>query len=384
MRVWVAARDAGGANILLPVLRRLEANLGVQLHIFGEGPALRLFRQGGAAAEEVPSGSDEQERFLHERWKQTPPDALLLGTSWGPSIEKELLQIGQQSGVPALSVVDHWSNYRDRFTEPGSGRLRLPNQISVMDEIALDQAVTEGLPREILRIGGQPHLQSLAAMARDAGLLEQARRLRAAWLGEQRDSKLILFGSERFSDDFRRGTPHDRGYTETDALEGLVEALRIVETQDGRRLKLVVKLHPKEERERFRPGPLARDRGFLLAQAEPPWACLLAADGVVGMTSMLLVEAALLGRPAVSFQPAQGIAAPFIGTESGLVHSARTPEEISVHLEELADDRGGTVLASEEVPRRGCGAAFRRRLLSGDAAARIAELLLDLRAEVVG
>ncbi len=374
MRVWVAARDAGGANILLPVLRRLEANPGVQLRVVAEGPALRIFREQGVAAEEAPADRGERERFLRERWRDAAPEALLLGTSWGRSIEKEILRFGQENGIPALSVVDHWSNYRERFVEPGSGRLRLPNQISVMDEIALERAVAEGLPREILRITGQPHLQSLAAMAGDAGLLQQARQLRAAWMGEE-PATLILFASELFSEDFRRGTPHDRGYTETDALEGLAQALRIVEGRDGRRLKGVVKLHPKEDRDRFRPGPLARAREFLLAQAEPPWACLLAADGVVGMTSMLLVEAALLGRPAVSYQPAQGIAVPFIGTETGLVRSARSPEGIAAHLSEGLFSGAGVSVSESD---------FRRRLLSGDAAARIAELLLDLRAEVMG
>ena len=380
MRTWVAARDAGAANILLPVIRNLRER-SIQLRLFAEGPALRIFQQGGAAVEQVPADPAERERFLNERWKEAPPDSLLLGTSWGRSIEKDLLRFGQRTGVPALSVVDHWSNYRERFVEQ-DGRVNLPSQISVMDEIALEQAVAEGLPREILRIAGQPHLQALAAMARDAGLLEQAGQLRANWLGEK-PARLVLFASELFSDDFRKGTPHDRGYDEIDALEGLARALRIVEGRDGRRLKLVVKLHPKEDRNRFRSGPLARDRGFTLAQSEPPWACLLAADAVVGMTSMLLVEGALLGRLAVSYQPEQGKAAFFIGTETGLVHSARTPEEIAVHLQELtADDRGGTVLAAEEVSRRGCGAAFRRRLLSGDAAGRIADLLLTLRAEV--
>ena len=384
MRTWVAARDAGAANILLPVLRKLQARPGVRLRVIAEGPALRIFRGNGVAAEEAPAHPEEQRNFLRGRWKETAPEALLLGTSWGPSIEKEILRIGQENGIPALSVVDHWSHYRERFMEPGSGQVRLPNAICVIDEIALEQAAAEGLPREILRIAGQPHLQALAARAGDPGLLQQARKLRAKWLGNSQDSKLILFGSELFSDDFRRGTSHDRGYTETDALEGLAQALSAVEERAGARVQLVVKLHPKEDRDRFRPGPLARSRGFLLAQSEPPWACLLAADAVVGMTSMLLVEGALLGRPAVSYQPEQGKAAFFIGTETGLVRSARTPEEIAVHLQELtADDRGGTVLAAEEVPRRGCGAAFRRRLLSGDAAARIAELLLNLREEVM-
>lgn len=373
MSTWVSARDAGAGNILLPVIRRLEARPGVRLQVVAEGPALQILRKGGAAVEEVPADSGQRERFLQKRWEEAVPDALLLGTSWGPSIEKELLRIGQERGVPTLSVVDHWCNYRERFTESNGG-VRFPNRISLMDEIALEQAVAEGLPREILKIGGQPHLQSLAARAQDPELLAQARQLRGTWM-DGAPAELILFASEPFSDDFRPGTSHDRGYTEIDVLEGLAQALQFVEKQGGRPLKLVVKLHPKEDRDRFRPGPLACARGFLLAQAEPPLACLLAADAVVGMTTMLLVEAALLGRPAVSFQPARGLATSFIGTEAGLVRSGRSPEAIANHLSDCLSS-SAAVSAS--------GSDFVRRLLSGDAAGRIADLLCDLRAEVVG
>lgn len=374
MKTWVAARDAGAANVLLPVLKKLRARPGLQMRVIAEGPALRVFRSGGIAAEEAPAGPGEQERFLRERWREAAPETLLLGTSWGPSIEKELLRIGQQGGVPALSVVDHWSNYRERFVEPESGQVRFPAQISLMDETALEQAVAEGLPREILRVTGQPHLQELAAASGDPELRRQARQLRAEWLGGE-ESAVVLFGSELFSADFRRGTPHDRGYTETDALEGLALALRQVEERRRGRLKLVVKLHPKENLDRFRPGPLARERGFLLAQAQPAWHCLLATDVAVGMTSMLLLEAVLLGRPAVSYQPVQGVAAPFIGTQTGLVRSARSPDALAAHLSDCLET-GSSPSAS--------GSDFLRRLLSGDAAARIAELLLDLRAEGVG
>jgi len=383
VRVWVAARDAGAGNILLPVIRNLKNRTGVSVRVLAEGPALGVLRQGGIHAEEVPSSADQRRQLLRRLWQDSAPQALLLGTSWGGSVDKDLLAVGEENGIPSLSVVDHWSKYRERFVEQDSGRLRLPTRISVMDEIALEQAVRDGLPREILTVAGQPHLQSVAAARSDPTLLQRAQQLRARWLGQAhvipspggaRDPALILFGSELFSDDFHRGTPYDLGYTETDALEGLAEALAIAQPRLARLLRLVVKLHPKEDRCRFRPGPLAQARGFHLAQEQPPLECLLAADAVVGMTSMFLVEAALMGRPAVSFQPDKGRAAWFIGAQAGLVRTARTPEALAAQLAECL---------TGAVPASGSGLEFLRRLLAGDAAARIADLLMELRQEVV-
>ncbi len=377
MRIWVGARDAGAANVLLPVLGRLGARGGVDLRVIAEGPALGIFRASGISAEGAPADPGQRASFLSACRRETPPDALLLGTSWGASIEKELLRIGQQGGVPALSVVDHWSKYRERFVEPESGQVRLPTRIGVIDEIALEQAVADGLPRGRLTVTGQPYLQSLAAASGDPALRRRARRLRTEWLGGRQAGGVILFGSELFSDDFPPGSPHDLGYGETDALEGLAQALQKLEVRHRRRLKLVVKLHPKENLQRFRPGPLAQERGFLLLEAEPAWPCLLASDVVVGMTSMLLLEAAILRRPAVSYQPAKGIAAPFIGTETGLVRSARSPEALADHLSDCLSP--GAAVPASGSPAPAAGSGFLRRLLSADAADRIADLLMDLR-----
>lgn len=382
MKILVAASYAGAANALLPVIRRLQTRPEVQLRVIAERQALQLFQGRQIPVEEAPPEPEEREWFLRSLFREGVPDALLLGTSWGPSIEKGLLRIGQERGIPALSVVDHWSNYRERFREPDSGQLRLPHRIALMDTHALEQAVAEGLPREILEVTGQPHLQSLARTLREPELRRKARELRDRWLCAA-EGPLLLFCSEYFSDPARRGTPRDRGYTEVDALEGLAEALDSLDGAQSLRPKLVVKLHPKESPDRFQPGSRTRRRGFLLAQAEPAWESLLAADLLVGMTSMLLVEGAVAGRSAISYQPAHGIAVPFVGTEMGIVRAARTVEDLAAHLSNIlstrypvsdADGGGRYSSPAEEHP-------FLLRILSGDAAARIEELLLEVACE---
>ena len=364
MRILATASFAGAANVLLPVLRNLQIRPDMQLRVVAERQALQIFREQGIPVEDAPSDIKSRETFLRALFQEKSPEALLLGTSRGSSIEKELLRIGQGLGIPSLSLVDHWSYYRERFLEPGSQKLRLPTRIALMDTRALERAVAEGLPREILKVTGQPHLQSLAAALRDPTLHQQAEELRNVWL-QSAKGPLLLFCSELFSD--------NRGYTQTDALEGIAEALNLLEADHPIRSKLVVKLHPKEPGDRFYPGPVASQRGFLLAHTEPAWPCLLAADVLVGITSMMLVEAAIAGRPSVSYQPAWGTAVPFVGTETGIVRGSRTVKELAAQLS-----------AALESARTGNGtgdSAFLREILSGDAAARITDLLLELGRE---
>jgi hypothetical protein len=327
----------------------------MRLRVVAERQALPILSQQGIPVEEPPSAPKERELFLRSLFRQVPPDALLLGTSRGATIEKELLRIGQEGEIPSLAVVDHWAHYRERFLEPDSKALRLPDRIALMDSEALEQAVADGLPREILKITGQPHLQSLAAALNNSDLRRQAGELRSRWLRGAR-GPLILFCSETFSD--------DRGYTETDALEGVAEALDLFEERHAVQPKLVVKLHPKQPADRFRAGLRASRRGFKLAQAESPWACLLAADRLVGITSMLLMEAVVAGRPAISYQPEQGRAVPFVGQERGIVRAARSVRELAALL---SDSR-----APEDPDSI-------RRILAGDAATQIVDLLMELQ-----
>ena len=115
-----------------------------------------------------------------------------------------------------------------------------------------------------------------------------------------------------------------------------------------------------------------RSAAMRVAQQEPLWPCLLAADAVVGMSSMALLEAALAGRPALSFRPGATAAARALHVAPGLIPTATTVEELTRWVRRQLSGRSG---ASADRARRA-----RRQLIKslarGKAAARIAELIL--------
>ena len=335
--VLAAAENVGGANALVPVVKKLSSDH-ARTPVLARGEAAKVF----SAAEiehrtlEEPAGyGPDLQEIACQNLADVAPDVLLLGTAWGPSLDKALLSAAQSAGVPSLAVLDMWSNYRERFVDPVSGELVLPTKVAVMDQVAFDEAMDAGLPEACLVITGQPYLEVVARELKGSDVALRAASIRQAWLseiGDSEETRVVLFASESFSRDFGPETPYYRGYTETDALDGLAEAVELAGPRGLPAVRVVAKLHPEERIDSFRLGPAAAANGVLVVADPPAWPCILAADTVVGMTSMLLLESAVAGRPTISYQPGVKHPESFVGTRVGMVPSASSVGELAALL----------------------------------------------------
>lgn len=369
----VAAHDTGGANMLVPVIAQLSPRADVRLRVVACAEAVRVFSHAGVphrvvawTGHEGARGGDLARQLLAE----CKADVLLLGTSWGPTLEKALLKVAGKLGIPSISVVDSWSNFRERFAGSGSGALCLPSRVVVPDERAVVQAEQEGVPRALLIAIGQPHLEALAEALRREEVREEARRLRAEWrVGGSPESPLVLFASEAFSTHQGPDSLAYLGYTEVEALEGVVGAVQQAESALGQSIRLLVKLHPQQSIDTMVWGRLAAVRDLRMVDGRQPiWPCLLAADVIVGMSSMVLIEAALAGTPAISFRPEARAGDSFVGSELGLVPSATTAHALLLLLTQAL--KPGVSRARGAIGSAGS-------LIGRNAAARIAELVMS-------
>jgi len=378
MRVLVAAQEAGSANALVPVIDQLAAREGVALEFCACDEAAVIFsrhRVPYRAVESFRDGRQEPVAMIARVLRECAPDVLLLGASWGPAIEKVLLALIEGGAIPSLAVFDNWSHYRERFTDPRSGATRFPTTIVVPDARAFAFAIADGVPKSALTVTGQPYLDALASELHQPGLYAHGQRLRGEWLATARrdgpgSRAVVLFASEAFSQFNAPTSAHYYGFTELDALDGLIDAVDSIERSGGPRIELVVKLHPKQRGLAASLDELAARRPMRIVSETSPWACLLASDAVVGMSSMLLLESALAGKPAISFRPGAQRVAPFVGCELGVVSSAGSVEELA------------GLLASELSQASAIGMSRRTAavasLIRGDAAWRIAETVVSL------
>ncbi len=318
-RILAFAREAGGAAAIAPVLVELRKH--AQLLVLAKDHAEKVFRDAGVVPVPLPKFSDASlQEILETRLGGELPDVVFTSATSLPQLdmtEKYLWEWARARRVRSVAVLDQWQNYALRFSGPGPGeRLRyLPDLVAVMDEHAKEGMIAAGIPGERIVVTGQPAFDKLARI-RELYAPEDSELLRRT-IGVAPDARLICFVAEAFQRDFGE----QLGYTEQSVLRELIQVCGRVHSESKLPLHLAVKLHPRND-----PGEFAWLQKYpatpglqvtLHWTEQPPIPLVMASDVVVGMTSVLLVESILLGRPTVSFQPGarerEGLIATVIG-----------------------------------------------------------------------
>lgn len=305
MRVLAFSREAGGAEAILPVVE-LALKDGLEVLLTGKDQSLDNYSRAGVRAGVMLRGdADEVAALCGAEWGVNVPDVLLTSAVSLPHLdmtENRLWRWAEEAGVPTLAVLDQWQNYALRFSGPGDDeRLAyLPGLCCVMDETARQGMVEEGFPPGRIAVTGQPAFDKLTALARDFGPPDRAEVLRAVGLNPER--KTVMFAAEVL----KRHFGHGYGFTEAQSLDLLAQALE----EMAEPLQVALKLHPQSELSDFAAGTLDKLRrggGLAVVAGEvSPWRLALGCDVTVGMMSVLLTEAALLGRPVAAVLPGAG------------------------------------------------------------------------------
>jgi len=276
MAILAAAGDIGGLRALVPALERLTAD-GGRVYLWDH-------RDLPAALPALP------------RVKNIPRDArcTVFSTSVADTVPLELARRSRAAGLRVECVLDNWMNYRRRLEMDGAG-LFVPDAYYVMDELARTRAIDEGLPPEIVMVSGHPGLADLAPPAPDARRV--LRRRIAELMGFDAGVELIVWVSEP------AGREQGAGYTEEQALGELCSAVRA----NGGPWAICVLAHPREDRALVQVAWARRSLGLpggVLPRGDiSSRDAVGAANAVAGMTSILLYESWLLGRPTLSLQP---------------------------------------------------------------------------------
>jgi hypothetical protein len=321
-----AARDPGGANVLAAFLSRHGARL--VFDAWSLPRATPVFARVGVSTREFPEAFDPA--AVRAAWRVAPADFLVTGTSHYAPFEPLLWELAQETGAGSLAVVDGWSNMPLRFA---AGR---PDYVGAVDAGQAAELVAMGFSREQILCTGHPWL-SLLVRDRERILAEALPAVTGAGLH-------VLFASETVAFDVAKGVNVPYGFDEFDAY-ALVHQAALHVASAAHPVTLAVKFHPYEEPADFlrRRAELPVGEGLRLrtveASAKPhPW--VVWADLVVGVSSMLLLEAIVLGRPVVSVQPGLTREDTFIASARGFAEVLTDPG--------AAAERLATLLASPE------------------------------------
>ncbi|MBA2919759.1 hypothetical protein GON01_08645 [Sphingomonas sp. MAH-20] len=118
--IAIVAHDAGAANI---IVNWVDAAIAKSCRPVMEGPALKIWR------ERFP---DHLPCSLSEALGSAA--SMISGTGWASDLEHEARAAARHAGIHSVAVIDHWLNYRARFSR--SGIEVLPDEIWVTDKYA--------------------------------------------------------------------------------------------------------------------------------------------------------------------------------------------------------------------------------------------------------
>jgi hypothetical protein len=280
----VVCHDAGGANQVFAMIRRWCAPVSITV----EGPARKIWQRDFADA---PSKLEEGLHWI------SGVSTLVTGTSWASDIEHRARRLARQHGVRSITVLDHWTNYAQRFSV-GSDCV-LPDEIWVVDRYAHELAsrTFPSIPVSVMSdCYAQYELESIAPVTASTPhvVLYLSEPARANWgRGESGEMQAIRYFLECLpqlnlpSDTLVRLRPHPSDEAgKYDRFVGEVAGLKI-ELDSGR-------LNESLSSCRWTAGcqtyamTLALGAGRTVYGSLPPWApkCKLPHDGIIHLRSL--------------------------------------------------------------------------------------------------
>ncbi|MDR2268207.1 MAG: DUF354 domain-containing protein, partial [Holosporaceae bacterium] len=252
------------------------------------------------------------------------PDFIITGTSSNDFTEKYLWKFAKNLNIPTMAILDHWCNYGIRFSKYGSKDINkykvektfdfLPSYICVMDDFAKSEMQKEGVPADMIYALGNPHFETI----KNKSEFVDVKKIRSKFLKNNKNNKIVTFASEAYEEDY--GVSPER--------KALNDIAQILNQQSN--ITFVVKLHPKENESKY-----CEITQCILDKETDPIDMIMASDIIISMTSMFLIEAAILGKKIISYQPTETDKNKFILTKNNMLKFINNYNELNNVLTSL-------------------------------------------------
>jgi hypothetical protein len=311
-KIMLFAHDPGGGNAISPLIKAFEKRR-CEVFSYVSGPAAKIISSAkGLRKEDIDIVLDDLK-----------PDFIITGTSSNDFTEKFLWKAAKKIGVPTMAVLDHWCNYGIRFSKYGLKDIHkynsdktfdfLPSYICVMDDFARNEMHKEGIPLDMIFALGNPHFKTIKTSFQNVDI----HKVRSKFV-KNNDKKIITFASEPYEEDY--GIAPERK-----ALDDIKEVLS---RRDD--VVLVVKLHPKESENKYK-----KFAGCCFDKETASVDLIAISDIIISMTSMFLIEACILGKKSLSYQPNENDRTKFVLTRNHVLPFINNPKELNNELTNL-------------------------------------------------
>lgn len=294
------ADDPGAANYLAPLPAAL-APAGYQAHFLVD-PALAGFARDRSIACDVRDESRSPEALL------AGARLLVIGTSENPdSFGHRLTAAARTLRIPSIAVVDQAVNaawrFKGRSTDP---LFHVPDWLIVADDASRATYAALGFPNERIFVCGHPHFDRVRQVGAELAAIPRSEQRRRAYPDAPPDRPIWMFASEGIDQLNRAASFQSPGYTlhgrGDTSFRSAIVLEEILDAAAGMTPTpwVVLRLHPKNQLSDFDTSAGGVDS---ISSGGDPLPLAWSADLVLGMSSMLLLEACLLGRPHLSILP---------------------------------------------------------------------------------
>lgn len=217
------SHDAGGAEILSSFILRNKIS---QCKYILDGPAKSIFAR--------KLDSLKLEESLEDALNGC--ELLVTGSSWQSDLEKKAIRLADSKGVKSVTYLDHWTNYRERFSV--DGKVFLPDEIWVGDKMAY-RIVKESLPQAEVILKENPYFLDMEEAIES---INQKRK-------PNDDNKNILYVCEPVKEHAKIQFGDERywGFTEEDALRFFLDNVHLFQPIS----EITVRPHPSESNEKY-------------------------------------------------------------------------------------------------------------------------------------
>jgi len=325
--ILIYVEDPGAANTVVDLPRAL-AKRGLGSLTFAAGHAAPYLKSLGADFTGVGESEDAAALIGAHG-----PRLVMAGTSENPdTLGLKLIEAARRRSIVAVSFVDAPGSAEYRFRGRGHDPLGFaPDWLLAPDDATAGRFRALGFNAHRVVNCGHPHFDRVREMGR--ALRRRGRAaVRAGVLPDSPDDRPVVVFLAEISGGlipaaFERGDDYTlagRGASDrrTDiVLEEFLDAIALVRP----RPYIVLRLHPKNQAREF---AAYRPEIDVVSQGGSPLELVFAADLVVGMTTTLLFESALIGVPTLSVVPRPLEVEWLTATALGIVPSVNTREAL--------------------------------------------------------
>lgn len=274
------ATQFGSFNVIYPILKACSNRHSIGYIGIKDFEGTMIYKRVTAGDVEIDHGG--LNRF----------DLFITGTSPYSEVEYKIWQYAARLNKKSICILDSHKDYERRFLK--NNRYFFPDIICVMNEGTKGFLSSMNIDPYRMVVTGSPYLDSIYKYK----LMDKERDMMKNGMLQGR-KKIITFCTEYIAATGEKGK---YGYDELQILDDILYCIKSLRMDN---FKLFIRLHPKDSIV-FYEDFLKRfdtEIDYEFVRNDPEHKLLQLSDIVIGITSVILLEASILGLNVVSYQP---------------------------------------------------------------------------------